>query len=119
MNSSSHRERARSCSPHAANYTAVDVYKDLATLRAARADAFAHIAAAGADFLVVPTVMHHYLAKEVLDQETAAPEAAKYNAYLGTFTNFVNLLGMCALSVPAGLLPDIELEVRSLQHTAD
>ena len=88
------------------------MYKDLATLRAARADAFARIAAADADYLVVPTVMHHYLAKEVLDQEAAAPAAATHNAYLGTFTNFVNLFGMCALSVPAGLLPDIELEVR-------
>ena len=95
----------------AADFTAVDVYNDLAALRTKRADAFAHIEKAGADYLVVPTVMHHYLASEVAQQEADQPKKATYNAYLGTFTNFVNLLGMCALSVPAGVLPDVELEV--------
>ena len=100
----------RACA--AANYTATDVYEDLARLRALRADAFAHIKAAGADVLVVPTVMHHYLVKEIEKQETEDPKKATYNAYLGTFTNFVNLLGMCACSVPAGRLPEVPLEVR-------
>jgi allophanate hydrolase len=96
----------------AANFTAVDVYSDLATLRAKRADAFAAIGAAGADYLVVPTVMHHYTVQELRSQEAADPMACTFNAYLGTFTNFVNLFGMCALSVPAGMLPDVELEAR-------
>ena len=104
--------RAPPCACAAANYTATDVYEDLARLRALRADAFAHIKAAGADVLVVPTVMHHYLVKEREKQETEDPKKATYNAYLGTFTNFVNLLGMCACSVPAGRLPEVPLEVR-------
>jgi Asp-tRNA(Asn)/Glu-tRNA(Gln) amidotransferase A subunit family amidase len=49
-------------------------------------------------FLVVPTVMHHYTAAELLAQEGQGE--VSYNSHLGTFTNFVNLLGMCAVSVP-------------------
>jgi Asp-tRNA(Asn)/Glu-tRNA(Gln) amidotransferase A subunit family amidase len=94
-----------------AKFTAVDVYQDLARLRTQQAAAFAAIKESGADYLVVPTVMHHYLTEEVLEQETATPSAATYNATLGTFTNFVNLLGMCAISVPGGRLPVLPLEV--------
>lgn len=89
----------------------MDVFRDMATLRTRKAAAAAALAAAGADYLVVPTVMHHYLCKELRAQEGASPPGAAYNAHLGTFTNFVNLLGMCALSVPAGRLPPISVEV--------
>ena len=108
------RTRGTACCVAAGDYTAVDVYSDLAKLRAARADAAARMAAAGVDVLVVPTVMHHYLVAELEKQETETPAKATYNAHLGTFTNFVNLFGLCALSVPAGVLPEVALEVRSL-----
>jgi allophanate hydrolase len=91
------------------------VYQDLNKLKEKRAAAFAAIATSSADFLVVPTVMHHYLVSEVVQQETETPSKTEYNSYLGTFTNFVNLLGMCAVSVPAGRLPDVHLQVCTLQ----
>lgn len=93
-------------------YTAADAYTDLATVRQRRAQCLAAMSAAGVDLIVVPTVMHHYLVEELAAAERAGPPFS-YNAQLGTFTNFVNLLGMCAISVPCGLLPARD-EVRSL-----
>ena len=98
---------------HAGQYTAVDLYSDLARLRARRAAALASLQASGAQVLVVPTVMHHYLVSEVQQQENDTPGSATFNAHLGLFTNFVNLLGMCAISVPAGALPPAPVEVRT------
>jgi allophanate hydrolase len=49
------------------------------------------------DVLLVPTAPGHPTFAEV----DADPLAT--NAVLGTYTNFVNLLGWCALAVPAGL----------------
>ena len=99
--------------PRAGAFSATDVFRDQTLLRTRKAAAAAAIAAAGTDVLVVPTVMHHYLVRELTEQEGAAPPVATYNAYLGTFTNFVNLLGMCALSVPAGRLPPLPQKVRA------
>ena len=48
------------------------------------------------DFLLVPTAPDHPTIEAMLD----APVAL--NAMLGLFTNFVNLLDMAALSIPAG-----------------
>lgn len=51
----------------------------------------------GIDVLLVPTAPHHPTHAEV----AADPIGA--NAALGRFTNFVNLLGWCALALPAGV----------------
>jgi allophanate hydrolase len=48
------------------------------------------------DLLLVPSVPRHPTFDEV------AADPVGVNAELGTFTNFVNLLGWCALALPAG-----------------
>jgi len=48
------------------------------------------------DVLMVPTAPGHPRFTDVVAEPLAA------NAALGTYTNFVNLLGWCALAVPAG-----------------
>lgn len=90
----------------AGSFSSVDVYNAQASLRAAAARCRTLLLEASGDpsghtpmpFLVVPTVMHHYTAAELQAQE--AQGDVSYNSHLGTFTNFVNLLGMCAVSVP-------------------
>jgi len=52
------------------------------------------------DVLLVPTAPGHY----TLAQVEAEPLA--WNTRLGTYTNFVNLLDLCALAVPAGMRTD-------------
>jgi allophanate hydrolase len=54
----------------------------------------------GIDALVLPTIPRAYTVEEVL------AEPIELNSRLGTYTNFVNLLDLCALSVPAAMLPD-------------
>ncbi len=54
----------------------------------------------GCDALLVPTVPRHY----TVDEVQADPIAT--NSKLGTWTNFVNLADLCALSVPAGTRAD-------------
>jgi allophanate hydrolase len=83
----------------AGRYTAADVFQDQATVRSQRAKCLAEMDAKGISVLVVPTVMHHYLVDELAAAEAAGPPFT-YNAHLGTFTNFVNLMGMCAISIP-------------------
>ncbi len=51
------------------------------------------------DVLVLPTAPTIYTRKEVAE----AP--FETNARLGTFTNFVNLLDLCAIAIPAGETP--------------
>jgi allophanate hydrolase len=53
-----------------------------------------------ADFLSLPTAPTHYTIEQVL----AAP--VELNANLGTYTNFVNLLDLAAVAVPAGFKPN-------------
>jgi allophanate hydrolase len=48
------------------------------------------------DALLLPTAPTHYTIQEVLDKPL------ELNARLGTYTNFVNLLDLSALAVPAG-----------------
>ena len=48
------------------------------------------------DVIVVPTIARHPRVEEVL-RDPFGP-----NAELGTYTNFVNLLNLCAVAVPAG-----------------
>lgn len=75
-------------------YSAVDAFEATYRLRelAVRArDVFAR-----AEVLVVPTAPTIYRLDEI------AAEPYTLNARLGTYTNFVNLLDMCALAIPAG-----------------
>jgi allophanate hydrolase len=51
---------------------------------------------AGCDALLLPTAPAHYTIQELLDNPL------ELNARLGTYTNFVNLLDLSALAVPAG-----------------
>ena len=48
----------------------------------------------------LPTIPRAYRVDEMLADPIAL------NSRLGTYTNFVNLLDLCALSVPAAILPD-------------
>lgn len=54
----------------------------------------------GCDALLVPTVPRVYTLAEV------SAQPLETNAILGTWTNFVNLADLCALSVPAGYRTD-------------
>jgi len=75
-------------------YSAVDTFRAQYTLQAARAPAAALWQQV--DALMVPTAPRHPSFAEV----AADPVGA--NAVLGTYTNFVNLLGWSALALPAG-----------------
>ncbi|MFC8449856.1 allophanate hydrolase [Kitasatospora sp. NPDC057223] len=70
------------------------LYRDLAELERLRALALAELGEA--DALLLPTAPGHPTSAEV----AADPVGA--NARLGRFTNSTNLLGLCALAVPAG-----------------
>jgi allophanate hydrolase len=55
---------------------------------------------ASVDLLCVPTAPRHY----TLDELEAEP--IRENSRLGTYTNFVNLLDLCGISVPTGTRSD-------------
>ncbi len=74
--------------------SATDAFRGLYALRAAQRDTAAIWEQV--DLLMVPSTSGHPRHAEV-DAEPIA-----VNAQLGTYTNFVNLLGWCALAVPAG-----------------
>lgn len=74
--------------------SAVDTFKGLYALEAHRRDAEAIWAQI--DMLLLPTAPTIYRLNEVLAEPLAL------NANLGLYTNFVNLLDMSALAVPAG-----------------
>jgi allophanate hydrolase len=78
----------------ATSFTATDTFRTQYQLRAAQRDTAAlwH----QVDVLMVPTTPTHPTHAEV----DADPVAV--NAHMGTYTNFVNLLGWCALALPAG-----------------
>jgi allophanate hydrolase len=54
----------------------------------------------GIDLLCVPTIPRFYTCAE-LEQDPFTP-----NSVLGTYTNFVNLLDMCGISVPSAKRSD-------------
>jgi len=56
----------------------------------------ARIELEGFDALLLPTTTDHPTIAEI------AADSIGVNARLGTFSNFVNLLDMCAVSIPAG-----------------
>jgi allophanate hydrolase len=78
----------------ARNFSATDAFRGQYKLRAAQRDAQAFWQQA--DVLMVPTAPGHPTMAEV----AADPLGA--NAQLGVYTNFVNLLGWCALALPFG-----------------
>jgi allophanate hydrolase len=80
-----------------ARFTAVEAFLaqyELADLRRQTEELFSAI-----DVLVLPTVPKNYLLEEV------EKEPLSTNAHLGVFTNFVNLLDLCAIAIPAENLP--------------
>ncbi len=82
----------------ATHLSASDAFEGLYRLKALAVRAEAAIA--GLDMLMVPSVPGLCW----LDEVAADPFGA--NARLGTYTNFVNLLDLCALAVPAAARPD-------------
>jgi allophanate hydrolase len=81
-----------------AKVTAADTFAafyKLEQFRRARDRAFRAI-----DALVLPTAPTIYTVEEVLADPIAL------NSRLGTYTNFVNLLDLCGLAVPASIRPD-------------
>jgi allophanate hydrolase len=84
----------RSIIESARGFTATDAFRGLYQLRAAQRDTQAIWQQV--DVLMVPTAPCHPSMAEL----AADPVGA--NAQLGTYTNFVNLLGWCALALPFG-----------------
>lgn len=79
-------------------YSSADVFGSMEQLD--RIKALARQELDRIDVLLVPTAAYHYTIKEILEQEEQG--IGSLNANLGRFTNFVNFLGMCGISVPSG-----------------
>mmetsp|Transcript_16382 Transcript_16382/g.44916 ORF Transcript_16382/g.44916 Transcript_16382/m.44916 type:complete len:688 (-) Transcript_16382:929-2992(-) len=86
----------------AGTFTAADVYDHLAAFARLRAAAVSELQRV--DCLLVPTALAHYTVQEIAAEESATPPRWASNAKLGRFTNFVNLLDMCGVAVPSGLV---------------
>jgi allophanate hydrolase len=82
----------------AASMTAVESFRAL--YRLAELKRQTDTLMAQVDALLVPSAPGIYTREEV------AGEPVKLNNQLGTYTNFVNLLDLCALALPAGLRED-------------
>jgi allophanate hydrolase len=81
----------------AGKWTARDAFEAsyrLAELRRATAAEWTKM-----DALLLPTTPSHYQVSEVL------ADPIVLNSRLGTYTNFVNLLNLCCMAVPAGTVP--------------
>jgi allophanate hydrolase len=76
------------------NYSAVDTFLSLYKLDDLKAKAYKSIE--GMDVLVMPTTPTIYKIEDI------AKEPFSLNKNLGYYTNFVNLLDLCALAVPNG-----------------
>jgi len=76
------------------NYSALQSFRSLYRLGELRRRADQVLSSC--DALLLPTAPTHYTIEEVLQNPL------ELNARLGTYTNFVNLLDLCALAVPAG-----------------
>ena len=81
-----------------ARISAADTFAALYRLQALRR--IAERAFAGIDAMVLPTAPTVYTTAQVL----ANP--IELNSRLGTYTNFVNLLDLCGLALPAAIRPD-------------
>ncbi|KAL6746693.1 amidase signature domain-containing protein [Haematococcus lacustris] len=86
----------------AATFNAADVFSHQSELAALRAAAAAQLGKV--EVLLVPTALAHFTTQEVLSEEEREEPVWSRNALLGRFTNFVNLLDMCGVAVPSGLL---------------
>jgi len=82
----------------AEQYSSADVFRGLYRLKALLRDAEAAIA--GVDVLSVPSIPTFCSVAEV-QADPVGP-----NSRLGTYTNFVNLMDLCALTVPVALRSD-------------
>jgi allophanate hydrolase len=99
----------------AANYSAVDTFKatyKLEELRRQTARVWDSI-----DVMVLPTAPRTYTIEEIAE----AP--IERNSHLGQYTNFVNLLDLSAVALPAGFRPDglpfgVSLIGQAFQETA-
>ncbi|MFT3736112.1 MAG: allophanate hydrolase [Rhodocyclaceae bacterium] len=79
-------------------YAAVDAHRGRTRLEELRNTVAATWAAC--DIVVLPTAPTHYR----IDAVRADP--VRLNSHLGTYTNFANLLDLCALAVPSSMRPD-------------
>ncbi|MBB5062340.1 allophanate hydrolase [Granulicella mallensis] len=99
----------------AANYSAIDTFKaayKLEKLRQQTARVWNSI-----DVMVLPTAPRTYTIEEIAE----AP--IERNSHLGQYTNFVNLLDLSAVALPAGFRPDglpfgVSLIGQAFQETA-
>lgn len=82
----------------AAEWTAQDTFGAIHRLAQLKRDARRSLA--GTDFLFLPTTPTIYKIKEV------EAEPIVLNARLGTYTNFVNLMGLCGVAIPSGFRTD-------------
>jgi allophanate hydrolase len=80
---------------HSSAVDAFSAFYELEELRRVRDHTFRSI-----DALVVPTIPTAYTIEQVL------ADPIGLNSRLGTYTNFVNLLDLCALAVPAAMHAD-------------
>ena len=78
--------------------TAVDAFRSIYALRELRAKLTEVIASV--DAICVPTAPRHFMVEEVLADPIAT------NSALGSYTNFVNLLDLCGIAVPAAKRSD-------------
>ncbi len=74
--------------------TAVDAFRGFYRLKDLQRDCMATLAEL--DVMAVPSIPG-FVTRDAIAADPVAP-----NAWLGTFTNFVNLLGMCGVAVPTG-----------------
>ncbi|PMD13844.1 putative glutamyl-tRNA amidotransferase subunit A [Hyaloscypha hepaticicola] len=76
------------------NFSATRAYQDIFTLAHHKREA--EVQFRNIDVLVVPSTVGHFTVAELEEEPMAR------NKVLGRFTNFVNLLDLCAVSVPIG-----------------
>ncbi len=81
----------------AGKYSAVDLFGALYQLEALRRETSA--AWGSFDLMLLPTAPRTFTHAEILEQPIAR------NSQLGLYTNFVNLLDLAAVAVPAGMRP--------------
>ncbi|WP_165223026.1 allophanate hydrolase [Affinirhizobium pseudoryzae] len=80
------------------NITAVEAFESMYRLKALKRQLEPVLQAL--DCLAVPTVPRFYRISEIAEEPIA------YNANLGTYTNFVNLLDLAAITLPVGIRSD-------------
>jgi len=97
----------RSIIANTEKFNSADVFASMADLDVLKAEARKELDKI--DVLLVPTAAYHYTIQEINGQEEKG--IGSYNANLGRFTNFVNLLGMCGVSVPSSTM-NIDLDSR-------